>query len=449
MNRAVRQYSALPVAQRGAAVLLLVLILAVSAASYFLVKRLNGNAINIERDKITAAALAQAKEALIGYAAGVKLTGSARPGDLPCPDMDGNGFADSSCGDSNGSSQEKRLGRLPYKTLKLPDIRDGYGERLWYAVSTDFKNNTRSNINLNSDTPGTITIRSSAGTVINDGAGATGVIATVIAPGPALQRWDGLTQIRDNINNNDPRHYLDCRGNSAGVCNIEDNAAFTDHSASDGFIHGPIYDVARNIVVNDHLIAITSEDLMPRLGQRVTSEALNCLLEYAAKPQNNGRYPWAAKLDPGGPPNYIDTSNQRIGRIPDTPFNTTRSDSGNTMDNDWTASCKINSNSGWWPNWKEVVFYAIADGYKPVNTSTSPGCGSCMVINSPDASTDKQVIAISAGKAIPSLVQHRASNSDKGTITNYLEGENSILGNETFEQQHRNATFNDILRYHP
>jgi hypothetical protein len=32
--------------------------------------------------------------------------------------------------------QAERLGRLPWKTLGLPDLRDGDGERLWYAVSS-------------------------------------------------------------------------------------------------------------------------------------------------------------------------------------------------------------------------------------------------------------------------------------------------------------------------
>ena len=32
-------------------------------------------------------------------------------------------------------------GRLPWKTLAIPDLRDGAGERLWYAVSVRFKRN--------------------------------------------------------------------------------------------------------------------------------------------------------------------------------------------------------------------------------------------------------------------------------------------------------------------
>jgi hypothetical protein len=72
---------------------------------------------SIERDKRTAAALAQAKEALIGFAAGIDLSaaGTPRPGDLPCPDFDNDGTADTPCG--------AVVGRLPWQRLGLPDLR--------------------------------------------------------------------------------------------------------------------------------------------------------------------------------------------------------------------------------------------------------------------------------------------------------------------------------------
>ena len=157
---------------------------------------------SIERGKRTEAALAQAKLALIDYAASVYL-GTAcaapgnncpRPGDLPCPDLNNNGTADAvpAC-----DATVRRIGRLPWRTLGLPDVRDGYGERLWYAVSANFKNNTRTACTvvagtgcLNSDTPGTITIRDNRGNVLYDAgiAPSTGVVAVVFAPGAALTR---------------------------------------------------------------------------------------------------------------------------------------------------------------------------------------------------------------------------------------------------------------------
>ena len=49
------------------------------------------------------------------------------------------------------------IGRLPWKTFGLPDLRDGSGERLWYALSPNFRDNP-SVSPLNSDTRGSITV---------------------------------------------------------------------------------------------------------------------------------------------------------------------------------------------------------------------------------------------------------------------------------------------------
>ena len=90
--------------QSGVIAILILFIVAVVAIS-FLVSSLKSSSSQTERDKITAAALAQAKAALIGYAAGVNLkSGAARPGDLPCPDTNDDGQAESSCGNATGTT---------------------------------------------------------------------------------------------------------------------------------------------------------------------------------------------------------------------------------------------------------------------------------------------------------------------------------------------------------
>src|SRR5512142_1165139 len=96
--------------------------------------------ISAARDRATERALAQAREALVAYAADRPITAIVGPGYLPCPDLDGDGWAESTCGSLDGASgQADRLGRLPWKTLGLPELRDGDGERLWYAVSSKHK----------------------------------------------------------------------------------------------------------------------------------------------------------------------------------------------------------------------------------------------------------------------------------------------------------------------
>lgn len=458
-----------PRREHGSALLIILTIIGLGAAS-LLVSALNKANSQIERDKITAAALAQAKEALIGYAAGVNLSNPGpRPGDLPCPDINNDGSAEPACGNAAGSTgQNLRLGRLPWKSLRLPDLRDGNGERLWYAVSNNFKISTRTTCTspgmagcLNSDTSGTITVKDSNGNIIFDGTGTTGAIAVVFAPGSSFTRQDGYVQNRactpcnaqdvctaspaTNTPRCNPTNYLD-------IALGEDNANFQD-SNTNGFIQGPI-SAAGATILNDKLLTITLGDLMPTIEKRVAGEVLACLTEYAAKLSNQGRYPWAAPLNPSAAPSYSDTSVSRFGRIPDTLFAATKSDSGNVMDDSWTGNCRITSSSGWWLNWKELVFYAVADAYKPVLAPMPPACGTtgtCLTVNPPSATANKQVAVFVAGRRLAGVAsgQPRTSNNNKGTITNYLENQNSTPSDGTFERNAITPTFNDATTFAP
>src|SRR5215470_15938884 len=144
----------------------------------------------LQRDEATQAALKQAKEALIGYAA----LRPTRPGALPCPDLDDNGIAGGNHPDYGNNSElfpggihggtncdtpGKRIGRLPWRTLGLPDLRDSSGERLWYAMSDNFRN---IGTPINSDTPGQLTVTGIAP--------ASNVIAIIFAPGATLAGQD-------------------------------------------------------------------------------------------------------------------------------------------------------------------------------------------------------------------------------------------------------------------
>jgi hypothetical protein len=119
--------------QKGAALIIFAVIFAL-AATAFLVSKLDGNAIKVERDKKTASALIEAKRALIGWS----ITRN-NPGQLPCPEdttkinLPTEGDAMTSC------NILPAVGRLPWRTLKAGDLRDGYGERLWYVISPGFR----------------------------------------------------------------------------------------------------------------------------------------------------------------------------------------------------------------------------------------------------------------------------------------------------------------------
>lgn len=431
--------------QRGAAfiVMLVILIMGVTA---FLVSSLSSSAIQIKRDQVTAEALAQAKEALIGYAASVDLSsGTNRPGDLPCPDTNNDGIAELSCGNALGTTgQAQRIGRLPWKTLGLPDLRDSSGERLWYAVSNNFKNNTRTTCTspgqpgcLNSDTAGTISVFSPDGTLINNGGGSTGAVAVIIAPGDVLTRQGGALQDRSIAGVNTATNYLDIA--TVGG-NMMDNANFIEGSSTNGFIQGRIQDTNGNLIVNDQLLVITQDNIMQAVQKRIIAEVRLCLTEYASIPQNYGRYPWTT--DPTNVSNYNDVSDQLFGRVPDQTFDNTKSDSGDNMKDVWGANCNIQYGS-WWLNWKEMVFYGLADSYKPLDPpNTSAACGTCLTVNPPSAAANKKIVVIVAGKTMTGQI--RVSNADKGNLSNYLEFPNSA-GTSPFAQSAPSATFNDTV----
>ncbi|HEY6898212.1 MAG TPA: hypothetical protein VI279_13200 [Rhodocyclaceae bacterium] len=168
-------------------VILLMLVLLTMGVLYFTVSALTPLAYQLKRTAATQDSLRQAKEALIAYAATYRDKNLDEVfGYLPCPDTNGNGIADISC----GSKDETRIGLLPYRELGLPDLRDADGNCLWYAVSGRFKNTAKTDA-LNWDTQGQIEIYDLSDTAkasplakADDDNG--GVAAVVFAPGTPL-----------------------------------------------------------------------------------------------------------------------------------------------------------------------------------------------------------------------------------------------------------------------
>lgn len=174
--------------------LTLMLVLLVSGSLYVIVSKLDGTTLQTARTAETARALQQARSALLAYAltyreshpygnTAIKVAGY---GYLPCPDLgadDGigmHGTAAGNCGNNNAIS----IGLLPYRSLGLPDLRDGDGNCLWYAVSGTHKNNPNTNP-LNWDTRGQIEIFDADGVLLLGAAG-SGAVAVVISPGPSV-----------------------------------------------------------------------------------------------------------------------------------------------------------------------------------------------------------------------------------------------------------------------
>lgn len=134
------------------------------------------------RHPATEESLAQAREALIGFAASYRDTHADQSfGYLPCPDVDNDGVSILTCGQRLVSS----LGHLPWKSLDIPNYRDSSGECLWYAISGRGKNNPKTN-ELNWDTIGQLLVQDTVGNLKHDAGAHARPLAVVIAPGEPL-----------------------------------------------------------------------------------------------------------------------------------------------------------------------------------------------------------------------------------------------------------------------
>ena len=252
--------------QRGATLLLALLFVVLGLAT-LVTLRADRKGPEMVAERKTALALAQAKEALLGRAASNKSGTTPRPGVLPCPDTHAPGDVDE--GKSSPFCSGDAIGRLPWRTLGLPDLRDGASERLWYKLSSNFNN--AASVDVNTSTNGTLTI----------GPAGPMFAALVLSPGAPLSE-----QLRDSANYNNFLAYL------------EGFVATTDTM----FNNIP----ARQI--NDHVITILPIEIKNLITPRVASElgdALNATPYPDALPtlpswvDNNGWTPLIAyrKLD--------------------------------------------------------------------------------------------------------------------------------------------------------
>ena len=450
----------LPAQQQGVVLiaLLTVIVLIFSALSLKQLNRSELKKLKLDKSRLV---LAEAKQALIAFSSGDFAATSCglncpRPGDLPCPDLNNDGEAETSC-----NTQASRLGRLPWKTLGLNDLKDGDGESLWYAVSERYKNNTRV-IPLNTDTVGSISLRNTAGQLINDASGVNGLVALLIAPHAPLKRNDGTQQIRSQANELTAAHYLD-------IAFGEDNATFSENT-TDGFITGEIVQ-DNQLIVNDIILPLTTNQIHTAMQKRVLSEVMQAALQFFCDNQmdvtnrqclaNNDTFlPAPAAMsnlnclsnNTLGLNDCVADDTQNVGRIP-----TAMPDSNDPSVNIaiWET---VNPQSilrgaqanNWFQQngWRELILYAPAPA---CTDSTTNGCTpteqflSLQNSLTPDiapSDLNKQLVIISASRAINT--QNRTTAADKSVLSNYVEGENQTPSNFTYQRGSQTVNENDL-----
>jgi hypothetical protein len=468
--------------QQGFALFLLAILLATATATVT-VKALNHRSgyTQLARDQITVAALAQAKDALIGYAI---TYGDTHPGNvygfLPCPDIDGTNFnkpaqgvPDPTCGTQNVS----QIGRLPWRTLDLSLLRSGDGECLWYAVSGTYKNSPKTGL-MNWDTNGQLRVYASDGTTLLTPAD-NQAVAVIFAPGTASpgQNRTPVTNTSTCGDNYTVSNYLDNdtvhRINNADIAAGKFIQSHEDRDANGNII----------LTVNDRIVFITKQDIWNAMQKRkhfldtldsMTQKVALCIADYGNKNALSGNHslPWPAPLvlsNYATSISYNDHSGIYTGRLPnvihdsnESTHNTMTGDllmpaldsHGNPVDNylncprenDAATLTELERLYPWWNNWKDHLFYAIGKNFKPDDNVTG-ACDSdhCLSVNG--SPSNNAAVVIFAGSKLSN--QTRAN---KSSVADYLEGRNSTNigssysnGKENYQLDPTSTTFNDII----
>ena len=301
------------------AILLIMLVILVIGAAAVLVSTLTSSSIKNARLATTAAALAQAKEALIGRA----VSDNTMPGSLPCPDTNDDGSAEMFAGNDCPSY----IGRLPWRTLQIPELRDGNGEHLWYALSPAFRDDSSAEP-LNSNTKGTLLVYGPDGTTLQTQAGYSAVAVIFSAGSPVGSQSRGTA-----AEQNDPTNYLDS-------ANSRDNS-----SAGGPFIAG-----TETAAFNDQLLYITTKDLIPQVEKRVAGELKKALGNYKTW---HGYYPWADQI--GATASYDSNYGYSWGWLPSNAY-------VNYSTPDWSGSARPPQ---WFfdNQWYSVIFYSVGRNY--------------------------------------------------------------------------------------
>ena len=342
--------------------------------------------------------------------------------------------------DNDGACAAGDIGRVPWKTLDIPEPKDGNGETLWYAIAGPFRYKPQASSPITSDTLGTLTVYagSSATTQTSQ------AIAVLFAPGPPIG-----TQ---------------ARGSAAAACSttgttIAQNLCAANYLESTGGgnnaqINGPFIQAQSSSTFNDRVLAITNADLMPLVERRVAREMMALLNQYKA---GAGVYPWADLADgvSNGGPTPADGYYNR-NRFPcKTAKPTDWVALGITLP-DWLTNGCPDSGTGFVDGWSSVIYYAVAQNKLEGAGSNCTICfgTSTLTVTNPNSlvadvcstisgvfacrptvlagSTTADLLLMTPGSATASRIAGW-SNSSFSAISGYFkDSENSDNNNDTY-----------------
>ncbi len=455
--------------QHGAALLIMLLLLVLGGTVLFS-RNLFSQLPGASRARANADLLAEAKEALLGYATTWDATHPGELGFLPCPDIDATGLLEE--GEAHellcGLPYRNSLGRFPWRTLGLDPGRTRGGECLWYAVSGSWKAGAIAKpALLNEDSSGQFRVLAADGsTVIAGSSAAERPVAVIIAPGAPL-----AGQLRVTL----PSGVSQCGGSFLATSYLDDDAASGINNATVSLAADAVDDFITSdpgaTGVNDQVIFITRAEIQDRLLRRpdvqarlrsLTQAVARCIADYGKRnpgAPGDRRLPWPASVDLmeyRTAAQYTDTPvGELSGRVANL-VNDSNVQTGNLSAGVLTA-CSTATVPEWtpemsalWQNWKDHLFYAVAWDFRP-DAPPATACTSCLSVNGTGAWA---AIVMFSGTRLAAAGQVRDEppmNADtRGNIANYLEGRNAanhpnLAGTGDYQSGAATATFNDIL----
>jgi len=230
--------------QRGFLLIALVALLAIGGL-YFFISNLSPEQFQARRRQLTGEALAQAREALLGYAVRFRedqlATGTSGVvyGYLPLPDLGNTRNQNVSCTEegcdaanfAGNALNVTVIGRFPWRTLGTGPLRDSDGECLWYAVSGSHQRIQQTSP-MNWDTLSQLDVVVANGTAAMVSAITSAhdrPIAVIFSPGPPLTGQDRSASVTDSV--------AECGGNYA-VGNYLDPVVATNLGGTTNYLAG-------------------------------------------------------------------------------------------------------------------------------------------------------------------------------------------------------------------
>ncbi len=400
----------------GWIVLLAVLaMLAITIA--FLGAAANNNTAKLERRDLTAAALAQAKAALLAYAISRDDEGGgSRPGEFPCPTLVAPGAI--GYGVSANGCVTRRIGRLPWQTLGIPEIFDATGEPLWFALSTKFNPTVPI---VNSSSRGDLTVYAANGVTALQ----TEVVAVIFSVGAPVAN--------QNRSATASAPCLATSGTTISRNICADNYLDTVSGRNNATNAGPYVSSAANNSFNDSLIYITTSDFIPRIEERVAKAVARTAKAYYTQ---FGYFPYAAYYsDAATEPLRKNQANCNdlnfSGRFPEDisifsspPVSLQRC----TGLKEWADVAVPNQLPTWYfvNRWNLSTYYAVGKAFAYGGSKVCGPLGDCLTVDA-----DSNVRALIMLPGVPLVTQNRTSNSppyNSNSLSDYFEVSENLEG---------------------